>query len=69
MRFRKHRNVRSPSMMGNLLLETSGNTRVPTICQRKSGRVKRSFDKTIEVSDSGNKKRIRRLLPYLGKKG
>lgn len=37
--------------------------------RRKSGRVKRSFDKTIEVSDSGNKKRIRRLLPYLGKKG
>ncbi len=37
--------------------------------RRKSGRVTRSFDKTIEVSDSGNKKRIRRLLPYLGKKG
>ena len=37
--------------------------------RRKSGRVSRSFDKTIEVSDSGNRKRIRRLLPYLGKKG
>ena len=36
--------------------------------RKKPGRVTRSFDKTIEVADSGGVKRIRRLLPYLNKK-
>ena len=37
--------------------------------RNKASRVLRSFDKTIEVSDPGNVKRVKRLLPYLGKKG
>jgi large subunit ribosomal protein L35 len=35
--------------------------------RRKPGRVLRSFDKTIEVTSRGNVKRVKRLLPYLGK--
>jgi large subunit ribosomal protein L35 len=37
--------------------------------RKKASRVLRSFDKTIEVADSGNVKRVKRLLPYMGKKG
>ena len=37
--------------------------------RKKSGRVLRSFDKTIEVTDTGGIKRVKRLLPYLAKKG
>jgi large subunit ribosomal protein L35 len=36
--------------------------------RRKSSRVLRSFDKTIEVSSQGSVKRLKRLLPYLAKK-
>lgn len=35
--------------------------------RRSSSRVKRKFDKNIEVTASGEKKRIRKLAPYLGK--
>jgi len=35
--------------------------------RKKASRVLRSFDKSIEVSDQGNVKRVKRLLPYLGK--
>jgi large subunit ribosomal protein L35 len=35
--------------------------------RRSSSRVKRKFDKNIEVTGSGEKKRIRKLAPYLGK--
>ena len=37
--------------------------------RRKTGRVLRSFDKTIETSSPGSVKRVKRLLPYLAKKG
>ncbi len=37
--------------------------------RNKSARVRRSFDKTMDVADSGNVKRLKRLLPYLGKSG
>ena len=37
--------------------------------RKKASRVLRSFDKTIDVSDPGSVKRVKRLLPYLGKKG
>jgi large subunit ribosomal protein L35 len=37
--------------------------------RNKTSRVLRSFDKTIEVSDPGTVKRVKRLLPYLGKHG
>jgi len=33
--------------------------------RRKAKRVKRSFDRTVEVKDKGSKKRIRKLIPYL----
>lgn len=36
--------------------------------RKKSGKILRSFDKTIEVSNPGSVKRIKRLLPYLAKK-
>jgi large subunit ribosomal protein L35 len=36
--------------------------------RRKSGKILRSFDKTIEISNPGSVKRIKRLLPYLAKK-
>jgi large subunit ribosomal protein L35 len=36
--------------------------------RRKTSRVLRSFDKTIEISDPGSVKRVKRLLPYLAKK-
>jgi len=35
--------------------------------RRSSKRVKRQFDKTQEVSNVGEKKRIKKLAPYLGK--
>lgn len=37
--------------------------------RRKTSRVLRSFDKTIEISNHGSVKRVKRLLPYLVKKG
>jgi large subunit ribosomal protein L35 len=37
--------------------------------RRKPGRVLRSLDKTIEVANPGEVKRVKRLLPYLVKKG
>lgn len=33
--------------------------------RQKSGRVKRMFDDYVEVTNSGDKKRIRKLIPYL----
>jgi large subunit ribosomal protein L35 len=33
--------------------------------RQKPGRVKNMFDKYVEVENSGNKKRIRKLIPYL----
>lgn len=35
--------------------------------RRKSKRVKRMFDKAIVVEHAGDRKRIMRLAPYLGK--
>lgn len=35
--------------------------------RRSSKRTKRQFDKTIEVTASGDARRVRRLAPYLGK--
>jgi len=35
--------------------------------RRKSKRAKRQFDKSIEVTHTGDAKRVRRLAPYLGK--
>ncbi len=37
--------------------------------RRKPSRVVRSFDKTIDVSDPGNTKRVKKLMPYIGKRG
>jgi large subunit ribosomal protein L35 len=36
--------------------------------RRKTKRVLRSFDKTIELSSRGGVKRVKRLMPYLAKK-
>ncbi len=36
--------------------------------RRKSGRVLRAFDKTIEISSRGSVKRVKRLMPYMVKK-
>ncbi len=36
--------------------------------RKKPGRVLRSFDKTMEVTDAGSIRRLKRLLPYLAKK-
>ncbi|MGB9299692.1 MAG: 50S ribosomal protein L35 [Anaerolineae bacterium] len=36
--------------------------------RRKPSKVLRSFDKTIEISNPGSVKRIKRLLPYLAKR-
>jgi large subunit ribosomal protein L35 len=36
--------------------------------RRKTSKVLRSFDKTIEIPNPGNVKRIKRLLPYLAKR-
>ncbi len=36
--------------------------------RKKPSRVLRSFDKTIDVTDSGSVKRVKRLMPYIGKK-
>jgi large subunit ribosomal protein L35 len=36
--------------------------------RKKAPRVARSFDKTIEVTDSGSVRRVKRLVPYIGKK-
>lgn len=36
--------------------------------RKKSKRVKRLFDEMIVVDDSGIRKRVRRLAPYLGEK-
>jgi len=33
--------------------------------RRKAKRVKRTFDRTIEVTDKASQKRIRKLAPYL----
>ncbi|MEQ8672117.1 MAG: 50S ribosomal protein L35 [Aggregatilineales bacterium] len=35
--------------------------------RRKSKRTKNQFDKGIEVTSTGDKKRVRKLAPYLGK--
>lgn len=35
--------------------------------RRSSKRVKRQWDKMLEVSEKATKRRIRRLAPYLGK--
>ena len=35
--------------------------------RRSSKRTKRQFDKTLEVTTTGDAKRVRRLAPYLGK--
>lgn len=35
--------------------------------RKKAKRVKRMFDRMIEVETPGEKKRIRRLLPYMNK--
>jgi large subunit ribosomal protein L35 len=37
--------------------------------RKKSSRVKRQFGKMIEVKNSGDKRRIKRLAPYLKKYG
>jgi large subunit ribosomal protein L35 len=37
--------------------------------RKKPSRVRRSFDKALDLSSSGNVKRVGRLLPYKGKKG
>lgn len=36
--------------------------------RKKPGRVTRSFDKTMEVTTAGTVKRLKRLVPYGGKK-
>jgi large subunit ribosomal protein L35 len=36
--------------------------------RKKPRRVKVLFDRMLEVEDSGSKKRVKRLAPYLGKK-
>jgi len=36
--------------------------------RKKPSRVVRSFDKMIDVTDSGGVKRVKRLVPYIGKK-
>ncbi len=36
--------------------------------RKKPRRVKVLFDQMIEVENSGSKKRVKRLAPYLGKK-
>lgn len=35
--------------------------------RRKSKRTKQQFDKGIEVTSTGDQKRVRKLAPYLGK--
>lgn len=35
--------------------------------RRKSKRTKQQFDKGIEVTSTGEKRRVRKLAPYLGK--
>ncbi|TVR22185.1 MAG: 50S ribosomal protein L35 [Anaerolineaceae bacterium] len=35
--------------------------------RRSSKRVKRQFDKTLEVTHTGDAKRVKALAPYLGK--
>lgn len=35
--------------------------------RRSSKRVKRQFDKTLEVTHSADAKKVKRLAPYLGK--
>ena len=37
--------------------------------RKKSARVKRQFSRMIEVKNSGDKRRIKRLAPYLKKYG
>ncbi len=37
--------------------------------RKKPARVVRSFDKTMDVTNSGSVRRVKRLLPYIGKKG
>jgi large subunit ribosomal protein L35 len=36
--------------------------------RKKPRRVKVLFDRMLEVEDTGSKKRVKRLAPYLGKK-
>jgi len=36
--------------------------------RRKTSTVLRSLDKTVEIPNVGNVKRVKRLLPYLAKK-
>jgi large subunit ribosomal protein L35 len=37
--------------------------------RKKAARVARSFDKAIDVEGLGAAKRVRRLLPYIAKRG
>lgn len=37
--------------------------------RKKASRVLRSFDKTMDVTSSGSVKRVKRLLPYVARKG
>ena len=37
--------------------------------RKKSKRAKRLYDEMLVVTSTGTKKRVRRLAPYLGKKG
>jgi large subunit ribosomal protein L35 len=37
--------------------------------RKKSRRAKRQFDEMLPVESDGVRKRVRRLAPYLGKKG
>ncbi len=37
--------------------------------RKKPSRVVRSFDKAIDVANWGSVKRVKRLVPYIGKKG
>ena len=37
--------------------------------RKKASRVVRSFDKTMEVADAGTVRRLKRLVPYMGKRG
>jgi large subunit ribosomal protein L35 len=37
--------------------------------RKRPGRVTRSLDRTIDVNDAGTVKRVRRLLPYMKKRG
>lgn len=50
---------------GKLMRTKSGKSHLR---RKKSKRVKRQFDKTLEVTHKGTRKRVRKLAPYLKKK-